>query len=806
MNNDQKPIRLVPTGKVSGTASGGPSTLRLVSPVPEPCGPSPAASVTRPEIGANSRIGDDSMAVGNTVAAHSSPPSPGKASGKPWWPVALLLLTLVAAGGTGLWFFAFHKHGHGQETGFQEHAGEEAAEVREMPESPEPSGETPSQPAAIVPQPVKPVLSYQTVRAHCEEFGGRMSPEAYAYVQTDWDKLVRKFEGNPIYFMCHLLPSWFHFEVSQGEGHIFVRDDRFFLRGNAHYESSRKDLCLSVGMAAALAGYRSANSIDEDAGIVVTNALRKSSLFPSPVVFSFQGNSETFLYLNESGNPSVLEWGVNTNDWFWCHEGEHALRGYAQCLHELRDTLVEYTQIAKEEGITQYRKTIAVTNVPDVYLGRLDAGTRKKAFLSYEFSVASFRDGITYRIKETTETADMTCTKYMDLKDLDENLELFSRFETMESTEEAFGPLRCFLTQQKIVFEEAAQEATRVARRFEGNNNAGSAKKKQSLTFMPIAKQVPNACVELEATAESGGNIVFSVDSGPGTIDGKTLTFTGSGKVVVRARQWGNDTWMSATAIQEVQVEPEEGNAQPSSNSPARRTSGEGRPQRTASTAPIAPELEGMVAALEAVQRSRTPANFAKMEAEWKALPETWKSKLQKSVIGASCAMFLAKGHPERAGARKALVDERALWTEVSNPCHDCRGKGKHQERCRVCGGSGLKRVRCSTCQGSGNCSFCHGSGQAGGRLGGRPATCPKCGGGGHCSSCSGGYVERACADCSGGMVGDFCRTCHGAGRIISQEKCGKMVRTNIEKALSICRGQEVPEDEDEDEDDDFGW
>lgn len=52
----------------------------------------------------------------------------------------------------------------------------------------------------------------------------------------------------------------------------------------------------------------------------------------------------------------------------------------------------------------------------------------------------------------------------------------------------------------------------------------------------------------LSATAFSGNEVTYEVLSGPGTLDGNALTFTGGGVVVIRATQTGDGDWMPASA------------------------------------------------------------------------------------------------------------------------------------------------------------------------------------------------------------------------------------------------------------------
>lgn len=734
--------------------------------------------------------------------------SPPKGKRKKWGRGLMLGLVLAVSVGVGAKWWSQKRTVTRAETEAARSSGDVEAST-----SPKKSGDG----KAKFAESVNPVLTFRTVRDYCMTFGGRVEPEAYSYVTGSvLDSHVATnvppsiWSGIPMYFMHGINVTWSSVEAIPGGKRVFSRNDKYFLDGPQRDNEWVMFNILSESLIELAKNHEFSSKAPSGfyADALLKYALTCGKHFPAPVAMADRQYDTKFYYLNEAGNPSVLRWGAPTNHCFLCFEGRSTLAQYQKCLHELRTKLVEYASIAKEEGLKSYKKSVPTKMVPVIYIGDLDAGTREQAGVEYEFWVEDGSKGPLYLIREIAHTSKWTLTHRMTLAELDEELAFFSQFETTASTEKTFAPLYCYLTQRKILIEEAEEEAKRLASRFDGGESSGSIKREQTLTFKRIGEQPPDARIKLEAEAESGGKVVFSVEWGPGIIEDDVLTFTATGIVSVCARQWGNERWHSATNQQYVYVEVEKTlKEEPMMQAkPGGVAEGEAARGQTNVPAPIAPELKGMVAALEAVQASRTPANFTKMEAEWKALPETWKSKLQSRVIGASCAMYLAKGHPERAAARKALVDEQALWKRVSDPCRDCGSKGKHRERCRVCGGSGVKQVRCSTCQGTGNCSFCHGSGQAGGRLGGRPANCPRCGGSGHCSSCSGGYVVRACADCSGGMVGDFCRTCHGAGRIISQEKCGKMVRTNIEKALSICRGQEVPEDEDEDEDDDFGW
>ncbi len=61
----------------------------------------------------------------------------------------------------------------------------------------------------------------------------------------------------------------------------------------------------------------------------------------------------------------------------------------------------------------------------------------------------------------------------------------------------------------------------------------------QTITFPDPGPQQYGAVVALTATASSYMPVTYSIDSGPGTINGSTLTITGVGTVVVRAKQPG---------------------------------------------------------------------------------------------------------------------------------------------------------------------------------------------------------------------------------------------------------------------------
>ena len=753
---------------------------------------------------------------------------PASRSPKKCWPWVVGIVLIVAAVGVAIWWSKGTAMRSAQPSPVADTESPEtvAPVSKKAPGTlPPPSGKTKST------ESVNPVLSFQTVREYCKRFGGRESPETYSFAATrpvlhpdfNGDAAyyhVRRLAeggsvslaGNPISFY-RIGTTWARYETASGEGDVFVRDDRLSCDDDPDRIAIRNELCSAVLFYA-----RSQKEFARDLGVnlnkmdkqvsdlvgadgnisqnavveLCMDSLRQGRLFPAPVVFAPTTNSVRFCYLNDSGRPSALRWGGPTSTVFWCFEGDGALRGYAKCLRELRETLLKNTEIAKEEGVSQWKSSLSPKNTPEVYIGDTRSGTRERGSVEYEFVVESQGKEISYMIKETGDSKRWTLFHGMDLETLDEELAFFSQFETKESTEKAFAPLYCFLTQQKILFEESEQDAARVARRFGGGGGTDDGKKPQHLAFSPIGPQTQNSRVELDATSESGGKVVFSVESGPGKIDGKMLTFTGTGKVLVRARQWGNDKWKSATATQEVEVkyqndsDPSDdvnmGNPEDFQRIPSRRenettreagTSGQSSGfGSTGVAAPstrrqknVTPELKNMAGILLDLKTDRSAANLSKLEKEWKMLPPEPKRLLQKNVMWIGGAMLLQHGKTEALAQRKALLDTRALATAVSDECPACHGRGKTEENCRTCGGTG-------------RCAFCHGSGRTP-RMNGQTGPCPKCNSSGRCLDCLAGKKQARC------------RMCGGNGRMLSEHKCQNVIEENIAEALRICRGEE---------------
>ncbi len=80
----------------------------------------------------------------------------------------------------------------------------------------------------------------------------------------------------------------------------------------------------------------------------------------------------------------------------------------------------------------------------------------------------------------------------------------------------------------------------------------------QTISFAQIPTPVtyaPGASVQLTATASSGLPVTFQA-SGPATVSGSTLTYTGSGTVVVTASQAGNANYAAVRTSQTIAVQP----------------------------------------------------------------------------------------------------------------------------------------------------------------------------------------------------------------------------------------------------------
>ena len=80
------------------------------------------------------------------------------------------------------------------------------------------------------------------------------------------------------------------------------------------------------------------------------------------------------------------------------------------------------------------------------------------------------------------------------------------------------------------------------------------AKGSQTIDFADIGPQVATNTVALSATASTGLDVKFAVLSGPGTVEGNVLSFTGAGTVMVMALQEGTANWAQATVLRTIEV------------------------------------------------------------------------------------------------------------------------------------------------------------------------------------------------------------------------------------------------------------
>lgn len=77
-----------------------------------------------------------------------------------------------------------------------------------------------------------------------------------------------------------------------------------------------------------------------------------------------------------------------------------------------------------------------------------------------------------------------------------------------------------------------------------------SAKSDQTITFNSISdKTYGDAPFSISGSASSGLAVSFTVTSGPATVSGATVTFTGAGAVTITAAQAGNDGFNAAPAV-----------------------------------------------------------------------------------------------------------------------------------------------------------------------------------------------------------------------------------------------------------------
>ena len=80
----------------------------------------------------------------------------------------------------------------------------------------------------------------------------------------------------------------------------------------------------------------------------------------------------------------------------------------------------------------------------------------------------------------------------------------------------------------------------------------------QTINFGPLTSvSYGVAPIVLDASASSGLAVAYSIISGPGTLDGSTLTITGAGTITIEADQAGDDDYLTASSVQQsLQVAP----------------------------------------------------------------------------------------------------------------------------------------------------------------------------------------------------------------------------------------------------------
>ncbi|HYF33773.1 MAG TPA: hypothetical protein VD994_00675, partial [Prosthecobacter sp.] len=74
---------------------------------------------------------------------------------------------------------------------------------------------------------------------------------------------------------------------------------------------------------------------------------------------------------------------------------------------------------------------------------------------------------------------------------------------------------------------------------------------RQVIVFTLPATATADTPIELNGMASSGLPITYTIVSGPATLDGETLVFTGAGTVVVRASQAGNSLFTAAQSVEQ---------------------------------------------------------------------------------------------------------------------------------------------------------------------------------------------------------------------------------------------------------------
>ena len=84
-----------------------------------------------------------------------------------------------------------------------------------------------------------------------------------------------------------------------------------------------------------------------------------------------------------------------------------------------------------------------------------------------------------------------------------------------------------------------------------GTATAAAGTTAQTIMFpQPQTPAQPNTTAGLTASASSGLRVIYSVVSGPATVSGSTVSYTGVGTVVLEADQYGNGTYAAASPVQ----------------------------------------------------------------------------------------------------------------------------------------------------------------------------------------------------------------------------------------------------------------
>lgn len=337
---------------------------------------------------------------------------------------------------------------------------------------------------------VQSVLAGQPLAVHVSKFGGRVSPDFYTFSPKKgtlnellgFESVMQRQvqysgsannasslpRGNPIYLLCESPLLWNRYSVNPGNSSIFslspsverFKDDP---RDSASYNYFQNLLIALYGQ----------SPLAKDPIQRCGDALLDSRRYPAPVVLTDTNPAARFLYVNEAGNPSVFEWGNREQPWFWCWEGEEALRSYAMVLRDLRQQLEECIRVAMQSKVFLPTVPVVPKTLPVIHIGRLDVGTREIADVKYEFIRTPPKlanSGNIYAIRQICTCRSGTYSCVWSWSWLNKSIDFFSRFETPSSTAKTFEPLYCFLSQQKNQFEKARQEANRSKQDHETGN------------------------------------------------------------------------------------------------------------------------------------------------------------------------------------------------------------------------------------------------------------------------------------------------------------------------------------------------